>query len=269
MSGHGSQGAGVGSAVGIMAGREEARKEGRKEKVCALRMEARSHQNTTLEAAPRRAVLLLQGRSRRRLEHLPDALLGLGRTLQVVVGADARRHRAAVLRADGLELQAAQLVLDVLVVAQVLLVGHQDDGHVGAKVLDFGHPLLGDVLQRVRAVHRETYEDDVGVRVGERPQPVVVLLAGGVPQRELDLLVVHLDVRHVRLEHGGHVHLGELVLAEQDEQTRLAARAVSHHHELLADVRHSRVPARARAARPTAATEAIGSRCRTLKSSES
>ena len=33
-------------------------------------------------------------------------------------------------------------------------------------------------------------EDDVGLRVGERPQPVVRLLPGRVPQGQLDLLSV-------------------------------------------------------------------------------
>ena len=33
----------------------------------------------------------------------------------------------------------------------------------------------------------ETHEDDVCVGVGERPESVVVLLTGGIPQRQLDL----------------------------------------------------------------------------------
>ncbi|XP_072305812.1 uncharacterized protein [Eucyclogobius newberryi] len=192
-----------------------------------------SHQNTALDAVLPRRDPLLQRRARRGLEHFPDPLLSLGRALQIVVRPDARRHGPAVV--------GLHRPLHVLVVAQVLLVRHEDDGHVGAEVLHLGHPLLRDVLQRVRAVRGEAHEDDVGVRVGERPEPVVVLLAGRVPQRQLHLLALHLDVRHVRLEHRGHVDLRELVLAEHDEQTRLAARAVSDNHELLPYVRHPRV----------------------------
>ena len=33
----------------------------------------------------------------------------------------------------------------------------------------------------------ETHEDDVCVGVGQRPESVVVLLTGGIPQRQLDL----------------------------------------------------------------------------------
>lgn len=39
-----------------------------------------------------------------------------------------------------------QLPARVLVISQVLLVAHEDDGHVGAKVFDFGRPLLWNVL---------------------------------------------------------------------------------------------------------------------------
>ena len=52
------------------------------------------------------------------------------------------------------------------------------------------------------------------------------------------LFAVDLDVCDVVLEDGGHVHLGELVLAEDDEEARLPARAVAHDHQLLPDGRH-------------------------------
>ena len=55
------------------------------------------------------------------------------------------------------------------------------------------------------------------------------------------LLAVDLDVCDVVLEDGGHVHLGELVLAEDDQQARLPARAVAHDHQLLPDGRHGGV----------------------------
>ena len=68
-----------------------------------------------------------------------------------------------------------------------LFVSYENDGYVGAEVLHLGRPLLGDVLQGVGRVYGETHEDDVCVGVGERPESVVVLLTGGIPQRQLDL----------------------------------------------------------------------------------
>ena len=54
------------------------------------------------------------------------------------------------------------------------------------------------------------------------------------------LFSVDLDVRDVVLEDGGDVDLGELVLAEHDQQARLPARAVAHDHKLLPDRSHPR-----------------------------
>jgi hypothetical protein len=47
----------------------------------------------------------------------------------------------------------------------------------------------------------------VRIGVGERAKSVVVFLASGVPQGQLDVLAVDLDIRHVVLEDGGNVDL--------------------------------------------------------------
>ena len=49
---------------------------------------------------------------------------------------------------------------------------------------------------------------------------------------------INLDVGDVVLKDGGHIHFRELVLAEDDQQARLPARAVANDHELLPDGRH-------------------------------
>ena len=54
-------------------------------------------------------------------------------------------------------------------------------------MLDFGGPLLQDVVEGVGVVEGEAHEDDVRVRVGERAKTVVVFLPGRVPQRQLHL----------------------------------------------------------------------------------
>jgi len=45
------------------------------------------------------------------------------------------------------------------------------------------------------------------VRVTERAEAVVVLLASRIPQRELNMLSVHFDIGHIVLEHGGDINL--------------------------------------------------------------
>ena len=54
-------------------------------------------------------------------------------------------------------------------------------------------------------------EEDVGLRVRERTQPVVILLPRGIPKAEVDRLAVDHHVRRVVVEHGGDVVLGESV----------------------------------------------------------
>ena len=50
------------------------------------------------------------------------------------------------------------------------------------------------VLERCRGHQAEADEEDVRLRVAERPQSVVVLLSGGIPKGELDLLAINLDI---------------------------------------------------------------------------
>jgi hypothetical protein len=67
--------------------------------------------------------------------------------------------------------------------------------------------LLLHVVQGVGGVDGEADEDDVRVGVGERAESVVVFLAGGIPQGQLDVLAVDLDIGDVVFEDGGDVDL--------------------------------------------------------------
>lgn len=51
-------------------------------------------------------------------------------------------------------------------------------------VVHFGEPLLADVLEGGGGCDAKTDEEDVGLRVREGPEPVVVFLAGGVEEAE-------------------------------------------------------------------------------------
>ena len=102
---------------------------------------------------------------------------------------------------------------------QVELGADQDDGDVRRVMVDLGKPLapegqrgvfqtgglgasyLGlDVVERGRADDGEADEEDVGLGVRERAQPVVILLAGRVPQAQADGLAVYHDASRVVVE---------------------------------------------------------------------
>ena len=67
--------------------------------------------------------------------------------------------------------------------------------------------LLLDVVEGIGGVNSEADEDDVRVGVRQRAQTVVILLAGGIPEGELDVLAVDLDIGDVVLKDGGDVDL--------------------------------------------------------------
>ena len=53
------------------------------------------------------------------------------------------------------------------------------------------------------------------------------------------LTAVDLDVGNVIFKNGGDVHLWELILGEDDEQTGFSARTVTHDNQLFTNCRHS------------------------------
>lgn len=63
------------------------------------------------------------------------------------------------------------------------------------------------VVERIRRVDSEANQDDVRIRVRERAKTVVILLTSRIPESELDMLAVHLDIGDVILEDGGNIDL--------------------------------------------------------------
>lgn len=67
--------------------------------------------------------------------------------------------------------------------------------------------LLLDIVERVRGVDSEADQDDVRVGVGQRAQPVVILLASRIPQGQLNVLAIDLDIGDIVLKDSGDVDL--------------------------------------------------------------
>ena len=135
------------------------------------------------------------------VEDVLEALLGEGRTLDVLDGLELARQLLALVDGDDALLVLGQLLDGGGVVAQVDLRADQQEGRLLAVVRDLGHPLLFDVLERRRRHHREADEEDVRLRVAERPQPVVVLLAGRVEQAQRVRLAADHHRHRVVVEH--------------------------------------------------------------------
>lgn len=78
--------------------------------------------------------------------------------------------------------------------------------------------LFLDVIKRVRRINSETNQDDVGVRVGKRAEPIVVFLTSRIPKSELNMLAIDLNVGDVVLKDSGDVDLIEV--SQFDESQR-------------------------------------------------
>ena len=129
-------------------------------------------------------------------------------------GRGRRRRRSARARAPGGRAgagarRAGAGAHRARVASQVELRADEDHRHVGAVMLELGVPLLLHVLEGRARDEGEGDEEDVGLRVRERTQPVVILLPRGIPKAEVDRLAVDHHVRRVVVEHGRDVVLGE------------------------------------------------------------
>jgi len=128
-------------------------------------------------------ILVINGRSCRRIEHLLHAVVVHSRTFVVRHGGNATGYMASLGTLYRLLFQSTQLDNGLLIGSQVRLVADHHDRDIGAEVTHLRPPFLRDVRQTVWIVDGEADEDNVGVRVGQRSQSVVVLLSGRVPQR--------------------------------------------------------------------------------------
>lgn len=150
------------------------------------------------------------------VKHALQVTLRQCRALEVLMCADLLGHGQGLLVRDGLHLSGSQGLGGVAVVSQVELGAHEDDGDVGGVVFDLRIPLVAevsrmkrqrdkscegqsscvwvwvwvrvylgfDVIEGWRADNRETDQEDVGLRVGERSEAIVVFLSGGIPQSQ-------------------------------------------------------------------------------------
>ena len=141
-----------------------------------------------------------------------------------------QRVKTHLLLGDGSLRGLVKFLDSLLVVSEILLTSNEDDRKTLAEMQDLGDPLLKnkscqhaarhvrwqfrraaylllDVVEGVGRVDGETDQNDMRVRVGERAQSVVIFLASGIPEGELDVLAIDLDIGDVVLEDGGDVDL--------------------------------------------------------------
>ena len=70
-----------------------------------------------------------------------------------------------------------------------------------------GAYFLLHVVEGVWRVDGKAYEDDVRIRVTQRAETIIIFLTSGIPQSQLDVLAVDLDIGNIILKHRRDVYL--------------------------------------------------------------
>lgn len=86
-----------------------------------------------------------------------------------------------LLGSDWILTTLLQVLSGLWVVTEILLAANENDGKVGAEVIDLGYPLLLNIVERVGRVDGKANEDDVRVGIRQWTQSIVVFLASGIP----------------------------------------------------------------------------------------
>lgn len=146
------------------------------------------------------------------LKHLTNTFAGLGRALEVADGTDLLSNGHTFLGGNGTLARLSKLVDNLGIVTKILLASDEDDGEVLAKVEHFRDPLFLNIVERIGRVDGKADEDNVRVGVRERTESVVVFLTGGIPECELYMTAIDLDISNVVFENGGDVNFGESTL---------------------------------------------------------
>lgn len=166
------------------------------------------------------------------IEYSGEVPACLGGALQVQRGTHNGSCCTTILKTNRRHVPRRQLLHNFWVLSKVQFGSDQQQRCVGAVVSHFANPLSLGVVQGGGRHKRETDENDICQRVGERSHAIIVALPGCVPQRQLHGTPVDNDVGAEVVEDGRHVLLREGVFGEGRDETSLPDSTVSNHHAL-------------------------------------
>ena len=139
------------------------------------------------------------------------------RTLEVLLCLDLLCDHDGLLVLNGRHLLLSERLLGRLVVPQVEFCANEDDGYTRRVMIYLWVPLASVsvrlssrgrmrlylclyVIERWRANNGKADEEDIGLGVRKRSQPVVILLSSSIPQSQAYWLSVYHDICGVVIE---------------------------------------------------------------------
>lgn len=171
-------------------------------------------------------------------EHVFDAFVGLSRAFVIFDSTDSLANIFAFFRSNRFLVCFMELFHGSLIVAEILLAPDENDRQALAEVENLGDPLFLHIVQGVRRVDSEADQDDMRVRVRQRPKTVVVLLPSSIPKGQLDMLAVDFNIGHIVLEDSGNIDFRESALREDNQEAGLATGTITDNDQLSANLSH-------------------------------
>lgn len=111
--------------------------------------------------------------------------------LHILDGTQFLSHPLTILLPYGLHLLLGQLLPHARVIPQIYLGTNDKAWDAGAVVVNLGEPFLADVLEGGGGRDGETDEEDVGLGIGQRTEPIIILLSSRVEQAERVRLIAN------------------------------------------------------------------------------
>jgi hypothetical protein len=116
------------------------------------------------------------------IKHILQLVLRKGTAFHVLNGTELLSHALSILSPHWRHLLLGQLVFNAGVIPQIHLRAYDEAGNTGAVVVDLGKPLLANVLEGGGGGDAEADEEDVGLRIGEGAQSIVIFLTSGIEE---------------------------------------------------------------------------------------
>ena len=120
---------------------------------------------------------MLQSSQNCLVKYIVESLHGEGGALHVLDGPHLPGQTVAHVQAERLLVVLGQLLHGGGVVSEIYLGSHQEEGSLLAMVGDLWYPFFLDIFKTRGGDHTEAHEEDVCLGIGERPEPVVVIVS--------------------------------------------------------------------------------------------
>jgi len=150
------------------------------------------------------------------VKHALQIALCESRALEVLLSPDFLAHLKGLFVLNRGSSHLAHALLGCFIIAQIELGANENDGNARSMMLNFRGPLrrvnrnpdianqethLGlDIVKRCAADDGEADQEDVGLRVGQGSQTIIIFLTSSVPQSQTDGFTVYHDTGRIVVE---------------------------------------------------------------------